>query len=185
MRYANFPAESLRQKYRDTRVIHCIQKGAKSIAIHESIHDTRGGGRGTGRRRERGRRKAVKMWKKSKFKFTKVFDFFLLNFNADAMVVTLHYPSNVRAHFVIGRVLYSIRYSSCRVDTRYRPDSCIAIHESSITLQPYQKGCHSVPKNEKWLLLGNWLLHIFVYVLFRGCDWQIAFLKEGVNNGAL
>ncbi len=38
MRYPNFLAESIQQKHRDTRV-DTRYTGAKSIAIHESIHD--------------------------------------------------------------------------------------------------------------------------------------------------
>ncbi len=123
MRHPKFLAESIhksiRQKYRDTRV------------------DTRYLGRG-GREEE-----GSKNVKKSKFKFTKAFDFFYYEKTTMQTQCWLYYTtrsitSGLTSGPDIGRVLYPIRYSTCRVDTRYRPDSCIAIQKSSIA-QPYLK----------------------------------------------
>ena len=87
----------------------------KSITIHESIHDTGnfGGGEREGEN-ERGERGRGRENERGKEEGEKERAFFSIS------------------HSFSSVCRYPIRYSACQVDTRYRSDSCIVIHESSI-----------------------------------------------------
>ncbi len=151
VRYPKFLAESIhesiRQKSRDTRV--------------DTRYSGGGGGRG----------KAVKMWKKANSNLQKRLIFFLLNeknYHADAMlgisVHVLHYPTNnVRARFCpdIGRVLYPIRYSSCRVDTRLLYRDTRVEYRTALIFRQFSKSSNPTKSFLYYTFLSSYILQYY------------------------